>query len=127
MNKKTRVIGRPKGTQKWIWLEENRDLKNELVGYMVDTGQYEGSFKKYNFYHLDQVELRKFKDKAELRLELSASFANSILQNPEWYKHFNGHSKNAQFNAAYYKKSVVDNAISYADYMIEQLTKSKED
>ena len=121
-----RVIGRPKGTYEWIWLEERRNLQNELVGYAVDTGKREGSFRKCNFYRLDQVELRKFKDKKELRRELATSFANSILQNPEWYKHFNGHSKNAQFDSAYYKKSVVDNAISYADYMIEQLSKPKE-
>ena len=122
-----RVIGRPKGTFKWIWLEERRNLKNELVGYAVDTGRYEGSFRKYNFYRIDQVELRKFKDKEELRQELATSFANSILQNPEWCKHFNGHSKNAQFDFDYYKKLVVDNAISYADYMIEQLSKPEEE
>lgn len=63
----------------------------------------------------------------DFRKECAKSFVEAILSNPTWFKHFDGHSDDAKFDAAYYKKTVIGNALSYADCLIEQLKKEDDD
>lgn len=58
---------------------------------------------------------------AEFRKQCAKDFCVAILSNPRWSEYFNGHDEDAQFSSAYYKKNVVENAIAYADYLIERL------
>lgn len=64
------------------------------------------------------IKYEKTIDWEQRRYELAKEAMGGILSNPKWDK---------ASDLGFYKSNVVGNAISYADYMIEQLKVKKED
>lgn len=117
---KARVIG----TTEWREdFEEIYDENHKLVSLAIPekTVRPGQSLREWHKYPIDKIEFYKYPDWDAFRRECAKSFVESILSNPKWFEHFEGHSEDAQFDNAYYKKNVVGNALSYADYLIEKL------
>jgi len=106
------VIGRVLGTPKWIELTEYRNNEGILKGYVVDRNEWEGSFRKRDFYHLDEVELRRFIDVAQLRIEIAKGVLPAIIQD-----------KNNTLESGSTNRFAadVDEAVAYADALIKRL------
>lgn len=122
---KARVIG----TTEWVTdFEEVYDDRNNLVALAIPEKNVRPgeSLRRWHKYPIHQIEFFQYPQWHIYRMECAKEFVNSILSNPAWFERFNGHSKDAQFDAAYYKESVVGNALSYADYLIEKLSKGEQ-
>ena len=54
-------------------------------------------------------------------MDAAKQFASAILSNPKWLEFFDATCEDTQFRVAYFKKSVIGNAMSYADEFVREL------